>query len=56
MRRIRAYKSIIKERLLNTPDESESLKSLNNVKIEKIKEDVNKLRDYKKKLEKIFTK
>ena len=42
MRRIKGYKNMSKERLLN---ESESAKSLDNAKIEKIKEDFNKLRD-----------
>ena len=45
MRRIKEYKSMSKERILNTLDESESAKSLDNAKIEKIKEDFNKLRD-----------
>ena len=45
MRRIKGYKNMSKERLLNALDESESAKSLNNAKIEKIKEDFNKLRD-----------
>ena len=34
-----------KGRLLNALDQSESAKSLNNAKMEKIKEDFNKLRD-----------
>ena len=34
-----------KERLLNALDESESANSLNNAKIEKIKDDFNILRD-----------
>ena len=45
MRCIKGYKNMSKERLLNTLDESESAKSLNNAKIEQIKEDFNKLRD-----------
>ena len=45
MRRIKGHKNISKERLLNALDESESTKSLNNAKIEKIKEDFNKMRD-----------
>ena len=45
MRRIKGYKSMSKERLLNALDESESAKSLNNAKVEKIKEDFNKLRN-----------
>ena len=55
MRRIKGYKNMSKETLLNAPDESESAKSLDNVKIEKIKEDFMKLRDrfLKPKLKKI---
>ena len=45
MRRIKGYRNTSKERLLNAVHESESAKSLNNAKIEKIKEDFNKLRD-----------
>ena len=45
LRRIKGYKNLSKEKLLNALDESESGKSLNNAKIEKIKEDFNKLRD-----------
>ena len=45
MRRIKGYKTMSKEILLNALDESESAKSLDNVKIEKIKEDFMKLRD-----------
>ena len=45
MRRIKGYKNLSKERLLNALDKSESAKSLNNAKIEKIKEDFNELRD-----------
>ena len=37
MRRIKVYKHMSKERLLNALDESEPAKSLNNTKIEKIK-------------------
>ena len=37
MRRIKGYKNMSKERILNALDESESAKSLNNAKIEKIK-------------------
>ena len=44
MRRIKGYINMSKERLLNALDESESAKSLKNAKIEKIKEDFNKLR------------
>ena len=55
MRRIKGYKTMSKEILLNALDESESAKSLDNVKIEKIKEDFMKLRDrfLKPKLKKI---
>ena len=49
MRRIKGYKNMSKERLLNALDESESAKSLDNAKIEKIKEDFNKSRDFKTK-------
>ena len=62
MRRIKGYRSTSKERLLNAFHESELAKSLNNAKIEKVKEDFNKLRDrflkpnIKKKLEKILMK
>ena len=45
MRRIKGYKNMSKESLLNALDESESAKSLDNSKIEKIKEDFNKLGD-----------
>ena len=45
MRRIKGYKNMSKERILNALDESESAKSLNNDKIEKIKKDFNKLKD-----------
>ena len=45
MRRIKGYKNISKERILNALDESESAKSLDNAKIEKIKKDFNKLTD-----------
>ena len=44
MRRIQGYKNMSKERLLNALDEPESAKSLDNAKIERIKEDFNKLR------------
>ena len=44
-RRIKDYKNMSKERLLNALDESESAESFDNAKIEKIKEDFNKLRD-----------
>ena len=54
MRRIKGYIVMFKERLLNALDESESAKGLDNAKIEKIKEDFNKLRG--RKLEKIFIK
>ena len=47
IRRIKGYKNMSKERLLNALDESESAKTLNNAKIDKIKEDFNKLRDLK---------
>ena len=55
MRRIKGYKTMSKEILLNALDESESAKSLDNVKIEKIKEHFMKLRDrfLKPKLKKI---
>ena len=49
MRRIKGYKNMSKERLLNALDESESAKSLDNAKIEKIKEDFNKSRYFKTK-------
>ena len=42
MRRIKSYNNMSKERLLSVLDESESL---NNAKIQKIREDFNKLRD-----------
>ena len=45
MRRIKGYKNLSKERLLNALDKSESAKSLDNTKIEKIKEDFNELSD-----------
>ena len=45
MRRIKGYKTMSKEILLNALDESESVKTLDNVKIEKIKEDFMKLGD-----------
>ena len=45
MRRIKGYTNMCKERLLNALDESESANSLNNAKIEKIKDDFNILRD-----------
>ena len=45
MRRIKGYKKMSKKRLLNALDELESAKRLNNTKIEKIKEELNKLRD-----------
>ena len=45
MRRIKRYKNTSKEGLLNALDESESAKSLDNAKIEKIKGNFNKLRD-----------
>ena len=44
MRRSKGYINMSKERLLNALDESGSVKNLNNAKIEKIKEDFNKLR------------
>ena len=37
MRRIKGYKNMSKERLLNALDESKSAKSLNNAKIERLK-------------------
>ena len=37
MRRIKGYKNMSKERLLNALDELESAKNLNSAKIEKIK-------------------
>ena len=45
MRRIKSYKNMSKERLLYPLDKSESEKSFDNAKIEKIKENFNKLRD-----------
>ena len=45
IRRIKGYKNISKEILLNALDESESAKSLDNAEIGKIKKDFNKLRD-----------
>ena len=61
MRRIRGYSNTSKERLSNVLSESESAKSLDNVKIKKIREDLNKSRHKFSKLEikeirKIFTK
>ena len=44
MRRIRGYNNISKEGLLSVLSESESVKSLDNVKIKKIREDLNKSR------------
>ena len=43
-RRIKGYKNMSKEKLLNALDEPESAKSYDNAKIEKIKEDFHKLR------------
>ena len=48
MRCIKGYKNMSKERLLNTLDESKSAKSLNNAKIEKIREEFSKSRDKNK--------
>ena len=45
MRRIKGYNFMSKERLFSALNESESAKSLDNAKIEKIREDFNKLRD-----------
>ena len=45
LKQIKGYKNMFKERLLNALDKSELAKSLNNGKIEKIKEDFNKVRD-----------
>ena len=45
MRRIKGYKNMSKESLLNTLNESESAKGLDNAKIEKIKKNFNKLRN-----------
>ena len=45
MRRIKGYKNMSKERLLNALDESELAKSLDNAKIKKIKEDFKSWRD-----------
>ena len=42
MRRIKGYNNMSKERLLSVLSESESAKSLDNVKIKKIREDLNK--------------
>ena len=42
MRRIKGYKNMSKERLLNALDESKSAKSLNNAKIERLKRQVFK--------------
>ena len=44
-RRIKGYNFMSKERLFSALNESESAKSLDNAKIEKIREDFNKLRD-----------
>ena len=52
MRRIKSYKNMSKESLLSALDESESAVSGNNfdnVRIKKIREDFNKLRDFKAK-------
>ena len=45
MRCIKGYKNMSKESLLNTLNESESAKGLDDAKIEKIKKDFNKLRN-----------
>ena len=45
VRLIKSYKDMSKERLSNALDESEIIKSLNKARIEKIKENFNKLRD-----------
>ena len=45
LRCIKGSKNMSKERLLNALDESESAKSLDNAKKEKIKEDFDKLGD-----------
>ena len=48
-RRIKGYKNIPKERLLSALDESESAESgndFNNARINKTREDFNKLRDF----------
>ena len=45
VRLIKGYKDMSKERLSNALDESEIIKSLNKPRIEKIKENFNKLRD-----------
>ena len=45
VRLIKGYKDMSKERLSNALDESEIIKSLNKARIEKIKENFNKLRD-----------
>ena len=37
MRRIKGYKNMSKEKLLNALDESKSAKSLNNAKVERLK-------------------
>ena len=44
-KRIKGYKAMSKERLLNALDDSESAKSLDYAKMEKIKEDFNKLKN-----------
>ena len=43
MRRIKGYNNMSKERLLSVLSKSESTKSLHNVNIKKIREDLNKL-------------
>ena len=55
MRRSKGYKNMAKERLLSAISESESAKSLDNVKIEKIREDRNKSRhkSFKSKIKEI---
>ena len=45
VRLIKGYQDMSKERLSNALDESEIIKSLNKARIEKIKENFNKLRD-----------
>ena len=44
MRRIKGYNNMSKERFLSVLSESESEKSLDNVKTKKIREDLNKSR------------
>ena len=55
MRRIKGYNNMSKERFLSVLSESESAKSLDNVKTKKIREDLNKSRQkfFKSKIKEI---